>query len=96
MQYIPRNTTAKPITMEVVGIIVPAKSRFNRPLTWDELQRVNTCGVNYEGIVLEPVVSEADASAPAKPEAGSSGPVSNNFEESAASRRGRRKAIEVE
>ena len=91
MERIPRNTTDKPIKMEVIGITVPAKSRYSRPLSFDELHRVNTCGVNYEGIVLEPVVMEAaGSSGPAKQEA--AGPQGLVTDESvASSRRGRRK-----
>lgn len=95
MQYVPRNTTDKPITMGAIGVTVPAKSRFNRPLTFDELERVNTCGTSYEGIVLEPVLmEEAGSSGPAKENAGSSGPAYS--EESALPKRGRKRTFEAE
>lgn len=92
MEYIPHNTTAKPICMEVIGLTVPAKSRFSRPLTFDELQRVHTCGVNYEGIVLEPVAMEAGASASAKATAVALEGAMAPQEDSASPRRGRKKS----
>ncbi len=94
MEYIPHNTTDKPIKMEVIGLTVPAKSHLNRPLTFDELQRVNMCGVNYVGIVLEPVIMEAGSSGPAKQEAVSSGMAQDDSASSL--RRGRKKTFEVE
>lgn len=47
---------------------IPAKGKSLRPLQMSEKRILDTCGITYEGLLLEPVLMEAGSSGPAQEE----------------------------
>lgn len=61
MEYILKNLTDKPIRCEVLNVVIPAMSRMPRPLQLAEKNILDTCGITYEGLLLEPVLMESSS-----------------------------------
>lgn len=85
MDYVLKNLTDKPIRCDVLGVVIPAKGKMPRPLQMAEKNLLDTCGITYAGLLLEPVLMEAGSSGLAKEEAVSSEMASD---ETLASKRG--------
>lgn len=68
MDYVLKNLTDKPIRCEVLGVVIPAKGKMPRPLQMAEKNLLDTCGITYDGLLLEPVLMEAGSSGLAKDE----------------------------
>lgn len=71
MDYVLKNLTDKPIRCEVLGVVIPAKGKMPRPLQMAEKNLLDTCGITYDGLLLEPVLMEAGSSGLAQKEADS-------------------------
>lgn len=72
MDYFLKNTTGQPINCEAINVVIPAKSKMSRPLRMEEKRILDTCGITYDGLLLEPVLMEAGSSGLANEDAGSS------------------------
>lgn len=62
MDYFLRNLTDKPIRCDVINVVIPARGRMPRPLQLAEKNILDTCGITYDGLLLEPVLIESGSS----------------------------------